>query len=328
MTMINGAWRCMTTCYNLDRGESMEIYDVVIIGAGPAGLTAAIYASRANLKTLMLEAETSGGKLYKTHEIENYPGVEKVEGSALADKLVKHSQEFGAELKTGKVMRIDEENSLKKVITEDGDIYYSKTVIVATGTKERLLKIPGALEHIGNGVSYCAVCDGFFYRNKPLVVIGAGNSGMEESLFLADTVSHITIVEMANTPLAEAKIVDAVKANPKIDVICGSTVESLIFDNNDKLIGANIKNISTGETKQIECNGVFPYMGADPVTDFVNPRLLDERGYIKVNPDMSTSIFGIYGAGDCVTKGLRQVITACNDGAIAANSVARLLKNS
>ena len=304
-----------------------EIYDVIIVGAGPAGLTAAIYASRANLKTLMLEAETSGGKLYKTHEIENYPGVEKVGGSVLAEQLVKHSQEFGAELKSGEVTKIEDDNGIKKVSLADGSQCLAKAVIIATGTKERLLKVPGALEHIGNGVSYCAVCDGFFYRNKPLVVIGAGNSGMEESLFLADTVEHITIVEMSPQPLAEAKIVDAVNANPKIDVICGHTVDSLNFDENDRLVGANIKDLETGETRTIECNGVFPYMGADPVTGFVNKNILDERGYIKVKPDMSTDLPGIFAAGDCITKGLRQVITACNDGAIAANSVAKLLKN-
>lgn len=302
-----------------------ELYDLIIIGAGPAGLTAAIYASRANLKTLMLEAVNEGGKLYKTHEIENYPGVEKVGGSDLADKLVKHSQEFGAKLENGEVVRIEDENGIKKLLLADGNIKYAKAVIIATGTKERLLKLPGALEHIGNGVSYCSVCDGFFYRNKPLVVIGAGNSGMEESLFLADTVAHITIVEMAKAPLAEARIVDAVNNNPKIDVICNHTVDELIFEN-DKLVGVYIKNLDTNERRIIECNGVFPYMGADPCTGFVDKEILDERGYIKVNPDMSTSIKGIYGAGDCITKGLRQVITACNDGAIAANSVAKYLK--
>lgn len=302
-----------------------ELYDLIIIGAGPAGLTAAIYASRANLKTLMLEAVNEGGKLYKTHEIENYPGVEKVGGSDLADKLVKHSQEFGAKLENGEVIKIEDENGIKKLLLADGNTKYAKAVIIATGTKERLLKLPGALEHIGNGVSYCSVCDGFFYRNKPLVVIGAGNSGMEESLFLADTVAHITIVEMAKAPLAEARIVDAVNNNPKIDVICNHTVDELIFEN-DKLVGVYIKNLDTNERRIIECNGVFPYMGADPCTGFVDKEILDERGYIKVNPDMSTSIKGIYGAGDCITKGLRQVITACNDGAIAANSVAKYLK--
>lgn len=303
-----------------------ELYDVIIVGAGPAGLTAAIYASRANLKTLILEAETSGGKLYKTHEIENYPGVEKVEGCVLADQLVKHSQEFGAQLENGKVAKIEDEDGIKKVILEDGGIKYAKAVIIATGTKERLLKLPGALEHIGNGVSYCAVCDGFFYKDKPIVVIGAGNSGMEESLFLADTVSHITIIEMANEPLAEAKIVDAVDANPNIDVVYSHMVDKIYFDENDRLIGVDVKDLVSGYVSKIPCNGIFPYMGADPVTGFVDPSILDEKGYIKVKEDMSTDIPGIYAAGDCITKNLRQVITACNDGAIAAHSVSKLLK--
>lgn len=303
-----------------------DLYDVIIVGAGPAGLSAAIYSSRANLKTLVIEAGTSGGKLYKTHQIENYPGVERTGGSDLADQLVKHSQEFGASIMNGEVTKIENEGNIKKVVLSDGSSLNAKAVIIATGTKERLLKVPGALEHIGNGVSYCAVCDGFFYRNKPLVVIGAGNSGMEESLFLADTVEHITIIEMAKEPIAEATIVDAVNANPKIDVIYGHTVDGLNFDENDRLVSAIVKDLATSQTKEIVCNGVFPYMGADPVTSFVDPSLLDERGYIKVNPDMSTAIEGIYGAGDCITKGLRQVITACSDGAIAANSVSKYLK--
>lgn len=302
-----------------------ELYDVIIVGAGPAGLTAAIYASRANLKTMMIESTIGGGKLYKTHQIENYPGIEKIGGSELAEQLVKHSQDFGATMLTGEVTKIEENNGNKKIILDDGTSYNTKTVIIATGTKERLLKIPGALEHIGNGISYCAVCDGFFYRNKPIVVIGAGNSGMEESLFMADIVSHITIVEMANKPLAEAKIVDAVNANNKIDCIYGSTVDSLVMEN-DHIVGVKIKNLTTNEIKQIECSGIFPYMGADPCTSFVDPSIKDEKGYIKVNPDLSTAIKGIYAAGDCITKNLRQVVTACNDGAIAANSISKLLK--
>lgn len=302
-----------------------ELYDVIIVGAGPAGLTAAIYASRANLKTMMIESTIGGGKLYKTHQIENYPGIEKIGGSELAEQLVKHSQDFGATMLTGEVTKIEENNGNKKIILDDGTSYNTKTVIIATGTKERLLKIPGALEHIGNGISYCAVCDGFFYRNKPIVVIGAGNSGMEESLFMADIVSHITIVEMANKPLAEAKIVDAVNANNKIDCIYGSTIDSLVIEN-DRIVGVKIKNLTTNEVKQIECSGIFPYMGADPCTSFVDPSIKDEKGYIKVNPDLSTAIKGIYAAGDCITKNLRQVVTACNDGAIAANSISKLLK--
>ena len=301
----------------------VETYDVIIIGGGPAGLTAAIYASRANLNTLVIESGVNGGKLHKTHQIENYPAVSKVIGSDLAEQFVTHSKEFGAKFAEGEVTSIENMAGLHSVKTSDGNERFAKAVIIATGTKERLLKIPGALEHIGNGVSYCAVCDGFFYRKKDIVVIGAGNSGMEESLFLSDICSHITIIEMADTPLAEATIVDAVSKKENIDVIYHHTADSLVIDN-DKVVGLVIKDTHTEELKTLEWQGVFPYMGADPVTSFVDPLLLDEKGYIKTNEDMSTSISGIFAAGDCRVKGLRQVITACNDGAIAANSVAKL----
>jgi len=302
-----------------------KIYDVIIIGGGPAGLTAAIYSSRANLTTEIIEADISGGKLYKTHEIENYPGVSKVAGSELAEKLVEHSCEFGATIYNGNVTSIEEVEGLKKVNIENDEPHYGKTVIIATGTKERLLKLPGALEHIGNGVSYCAVCDGFFYKGKDIVVIGAGNSGMEESLFLSDICNHITIIEINDEPLAEAKIVEACANNPKIDLITHVSAQEIEYTDN-KVTGLVIKDTHSGITQTIPCNGIFPYMGADPCTSFVDKSILDERGYIKVNYDMSTSIKGIYAAGDCITKNLRQVITACNDGAIAANSIAKLLK--
>jgi len=300
-------------------------YDVVIVGAGPAGLTAAIYASRANLSTLMIEAGTSGGKLYKTHKIDNFPGVVHSSGAELADKLVEHSQAFGASILNDEVVNIEHASSFHRIRLASGNIVETKAVIIATGTKERLLKLPGALEHIGNGVSYCAVCDGFFYRGKNIVVIGAGNAGMEESLFLSDIVKNIIIIEMADEPLAEATICDAVAQKENIRVICHHTADSLVIED-DKIIGINIKDTHSGEIETLLCGGIFPYMGADPCTNFVEEEIKDERGYIVVNADMSTSIPGIYGAGDCVTKNLRQVITACNDGAIAAKSVASYLK--
>lgn len=303
-----------------------ELYDVIIIGGGPAGLTAAIYASRANLKTLVIESGVNGGKLHKTHQIENYPGVTKTEGKILAAQLEKHSQEFGAQILNAEVERIDDKGDVKDVVLTLGIVIQTKTVIIATGTKERMLKIDHAMEFIGNGISYCAVCDGFFYRNKKLVVIGAGNSGMEESLFLADSVSHITIIEMFDHPLAEARIVENVNKNEKIDVIYSHTADELVIENG-QITGLIIKDVNTNEKMKLECDGIFPYMGADPCTSFVDKSILDDREYIVVNPDMSTSIKGIYAAGDCIQKGLRQVVTACNDGAIAANSVSKYLKN-
>lgn len=301
-----------------------EIYDVIIIGAGPAGLTAAIYASRANLSVLIIEGGVNGGKLSKTYEIENYPGIEKIAGIELADQLTKHGQKFGAKLISGNVEKvIDGEN--KKVVLADKSEYEGKTLIVATGTKERTLDLPEADKYTGRGISYCAVCDGFFYRKKNVVVIGGGNSALEESLYLASLVNKVTIILRRDVFRAEASIVDKVKANEKIEVITKVVPEALRIED-DRITGLKIKDVETGETRTLDCAGIFPYIGADPCTDFLDQSILDEKGYIIADDDMSTAIKGIYAAGDCIVKDLRQVVTACNDGAIAANSIIKALK--
>lgn len=303
----------------------MENYDLIIIGAGPAGLSAAIYASRANLKTLVIESALAGGKLSKTHIIENYPGIKEISGMELADQLVEHGQAFGAKLITATIAKLDVNDEVKTVTLSNGDTYTSKAVIVATGTKEKTLQLEHANEYTGRGVSYCAVCDGFFYRKKPVVVIGGGNSALEESLYLASVCSKVTIVVRRDEFRAEANIVDKVKNNEKIEIITKVVPDEIIIEN-DRVTGLKVKNVDTGETTTIEANGIFPYIGAVPCTELLDSSVLDENGYIKVNPDMSTSVKGLYGAGDCVTKDLRQVVTACNDGALAANSVIKLLK--
>jgi len=304
-----------------------ELYDVVIIGAGPAGLTAAIYASRANLKVLIIEAEVNGGKLSKTYEIENYPGISRISGGELADQLTKHGQQFGAKLISGQVKEIqNEEDEIKTIILKSGASFSTKTIIVATGTKERTLDLPRAEEFTGRGISYCAVCDGFFYRNKKIAIIGGGNSALEEALYLASLASKVTIIIRRDEFRADATVVDKVKANEKIEIIVKHLPEQLEI-NEDRIVGLTVKNVETGELKSIECSGIFPYIGADPCTGFLNPKLLDDHGYILANPDMSTAIKGIYAAGDCIRKDLRQVVTACNDGAIAANSISKLLKD-
>ena len=301
-----------------------EIYDVIIIGAGPAGLSAAIYASRANLSVLIIEGGVNGGKLSKTYEIENYPGIEKIAGIELADQLTRHGQKFGAKLISGSVQKIiDGEN--KKVVLADGSEYEAKTLIVATGTKERMLDLPEADKYTGRGISYCAVCDGFFYRKKDVVVIGGGNSALEESLYLASLVNKVTIILRRDVFRADASVVDKVMANEKIEVITKVIPEALRIED-DRITGLKIKNVETGEISAIDCAGIFPYIGADPCTDFLDQSMLNEKGYIIVNGDMSTAIKGIYAAGDCIVKDLRQVVTACNDGAIAANSIIKVLK--
>ena len=301
-----------------------DIYDVLIIGAGPAGLSAAIYASRANLSVLMIESGVNGGKLSKTYEIENYPGIEKISGVELADQLTRHGQKFGAKLISGKVEKI-EDGQPKKVFLADGTSYLSKTLIIATGTKERMLDLPEADRFTGRGISYCAVCDGFFYRKKDVVVIGGGNSALEESLYLASLVNKVTIIMRRDVFRADASVVDRVKANEKIEVITKVVPDALRIED-DRITGLQVKDVESGELKTIDCSGIFPYIGADPCTDCLDASLLDDKGYIIVNKDMETYAKGIYAAGDCTAKDLRQVVTACNDGAIAASSIIKSLK--
>lgn len=303
----------------------MEKYDVIIVGAGPAGLSAGIYASRANLNTLIIENAAMGGKLSKTHIIENYPGISEISGMDLADQLTKHGQAFGAKVVNASIASMDIKGDIKKVVMNNGNEYQSSAIIIATGTKERQLQLDRANEFTGQGVSYCAVCDGFFYRKKSVVVIGGGNSALEESLFLADLCEKVTIVIRRDQFRAEAKIVDKVLNNPKIEVVYNSIPNSLVIEN-ERITGLEVKNINTNEVNTLPCVGIFPYIGADPCTELCPQEILDDHNYIKVNLDMSTSIKGVYGAGDVTAKELRQVVTACNDGAIAANSVIKSLK--
>ena len=300
-------------------------YDVIIIGSGPAGLTAAIYATRANLTTAIIEGDTPGGKLTKTYEIENYPGFERISGVDLAMQMMEHGQKFGAVMEFSPVTEIDDEGEFKLVHLGDGRVLTTRAVIIATGTNERQLDLPRAKEFTGRGISYCAVCDGAFYRNKKVVVIGGGNSALEESLYLTQLVEKVNIIIRRDVFRADATVVDKVRNNPKINIITKSLPQELVIEDN-AIKGLVIKNVETGELSTVECAGIFPYMGADPATGFLkNLNILDERGYIVVNKDMETAVPGIYGAGDVTVKDLRQVVTATNDGAIAANACARYL---
>lgn len=304
-----------------------ELLDVVIVGSGPAGLSAAIYCARSNLKVLVLEASVNGGKLYKTYEIDNYPGISKIGGVELAQKLIDHVKDYDVNIKAGEVLKLDDFKEYKTLTLKNGEVINTKTVIVATGTKERELDLPHSKEFTGRGISYCAVCDGFFYRKKDVVIIGGGNSALEESLYLASLCNSVTIVIRRDVFRGEQSLVDKVKANEKIKVISKHLPQELIIEN-DMISCIKLRNVDTNEITEIKCSGIFPYIGADPCSDFLDSSILDEKGYLIVNPDMSTNIKGIYGAGDVIQKELRQVITACNDGAIAANSIAKYLRNN
>jgi len=301
-------------------------YDVIIIGAGPAGLSAAIYASRANLKTLILEGNAPGGKLVKTFEIQNYPGIKQIGGVDLAMQMMEHGLNFGAELLSEPVTKVEKEDNLVKVSTAYNHTYVGKTLIIATGTQERTLPVEGADKYTGRGVSYCAVCDGAFYRDKDVIVVGGGNSALEETLYLTGLVNKVHIVIRRDEFRADALIVEEIKKNPKVDITINSIPDSLIIEDN-KVKGLNVKNVKTNEITPIYGEAVFPYIGADPVTDFLKDLgILDEKGYIKVNSKMETSVKGIYAAGDVTVKDIRQVVTASNDGAIAALSALKYVK--
>ena len=297
-------------------------YDFIIIGAGPAGMTAAIYASRAGLKTAMIESGAPGGKLLKTNEISNWPGIKTEPGSQLAMDMFEHSTSFGAVYEYGKVVEIktDEENpaSDKQIICEDGTIFQAPAVLVATGTKERLMGIPGENKNIGRGLSYCAVCDGAFFRDQEVAVIGGGNSALEEAAYLTHFASKVYILMRRNVFRADKIAVDAAMANPKIEII-QNVVPTEILDDGQHVNGLRISDVTTKEEQILPVSGIFPYIGADPVTGFLKHLdILNPQGYMIVNASMETKIPLLYGAGDVCQKGLRQVVTAVNDGAIAA----------
>ncbi|MCI5774700.1 MAG: thioredoxin-disulfide reductase [Erysipelotrichaceae bacterium] len=290
-------------------------YDVIIIGAGPAGMTGAIYASRAGLKTMMLEVSAPGGKLIKTHMIENYPATAKEGGAELAYRMFEHSTNFGAEYVYGDVKKVVEHDGYKEVVTADNS-YLTKSVIIASGTKERLLGLEGEDRLVGKGISYCAVCDGALYRGKDVVIIGGGNSALEESLFLTQFVNKVYIVIRRDVFRADKIIQDKVLQNDKIEIITKHVPHKIIAS--DRVEGIELENVDTKELTTLKIDAIFPYIGAIPNTDFVKDlNITNEQGYILVDNNMETAIKGIFAAGDCIDKTLRQVVTACSDGAIA-----------
>lgn len=293
-------------------------YDLMIIGAGPAGMSAAIYGSRAGLKTAMLEMGAPGGKLVKTAEISNWPGIMETNGAKLASDMFEHSTSFGAEYVYGVVSKVKDAGEYKKIICEDGTEYEAKAVVVATGTQERMMNIPGEAENVGRGVSYCAVCDGAFFRDQEVCVVGGGNSALEEANYLTQFASRVNIIIRRDVFRADSIVQNAIKDNPKIQVIT-KHVPVKVVDDGMRVTGLVVKNVDTGIETELATHGIFPYIGLDPATTFLEGLpVLDERGYIIVDENCETKVKGIYGAGDVVAKNLRQVVTATSDGAIAA----------
>lgn len=299
-----------------------NIYDLIIIGGGPAGLSCAIYAARANLNVLIIEESQDGGKLSKISQIDNYPGIKSISGFELANQLVEHVKQYNVPIINSKVVRIDNKN----VITSNNEIYSGKAILIATGSKQRKLDLENADKFEGNGISYCATCDGFFFRNKQVVVIGNNNQALQESLYLSSLVSKLIIVNRNEILNADDNLIDSVTNNEKITIINNAIATNLII-NEEKITGLTIKDIKTNQNTNIECVGIFPYISFNPSTDFVDSSILDDKGYIITDVNMVTKIDGIFAAGDCIQKQLRQIVTACADGAIAASSIIKYIKS-
>ncbi|MFC5558685.1 thioredoxin-disulfide reductase [Ureibacillus thermophilus] len=296
-----------------------KIYDVVIIGAGPAGMTAAVYTSRANLSTLMLERGIPGGQMANTEEIENYPGFETILGPELSTKMFEHAKKFGAEYAYGDVSEIIDGEDYK-IIKAGAKEYKAHAIIIATGAEYKKLGVPGENELGGRGVSYCAVCDGAFFKGKDLIVVGGGDSAVEEGVYLTRFANKVTIVHRRDKLRAQKILQDRAFANEKIDFIWNHTVKQ-INEKDGKVGSVTLVSTVDGSEKEVPCDGVFVYIGMSPLTaPFKKLGILNEQGYVVTNEKMETSVKGIFAAGDVREKELRQIVTATGDGSIAAQS--------
>lgn len=293
-------------------------YDMVIIGGGPGGYTAALYAARAGLDTVILEKLSAGGQMALTEQIDNYPGFEEgVDGFELAEKMQQGAERFGAKSELAEVYSADLSADPKRIETSEGT-FYGKTVVISTGAGPKELGIPGEDSLLGKGVHYCAACDGMFYRGKNVVVIGGGNSAAADALLLSRIANRVTIVHRRDTLRATKIYHEPLMNSANVDFCWNSTAVALSHDG--KVTGIRLKNVATGEETELPCDGVFISIGRKPATELVKDQLsLDEQGYIIADESTRTNLPGIFAVGDVRTKALRQVVTAVSDGATAVH---------
>lgn len=303
-------------------------YDVVVIGAGPGGMTAAMYASRANLSVLMLDRGIYGGNLNNTATIENYTGFKSIKGPDLAQQMYDGSTQFGAEYAYGTVTKVEiNDDGTKTVSTDMDEQFTAKAIVIATGSEQRHLNVSGEEEFSGRGVSYCAVCDGAFFKDKHLIVVGGGDSAVEEGMYLTNLASQVTVLVRSDKLRAQPMMQDEAMKNDKMKFIFNTSVTEII-GNDTKVTGVKTHNNQTGEEGTMDADGIFIYVGNVPMTkQFAPLGILDNQGWVKTDNTMKTSIPGIFAVGDVRETPLRQIATAVGDGSIAGQQVYQYIQS-
>ena len=300
------------------------MYDIIIVGAGPAGLTAAIYARRANKSVLLLDKGAFGGQITFSPKVENFPGFDSISGSELADKLVEQALGQGAEVEIENVVEIKNLADKKVVVTEDGNEYEAKAVIIACGAKHRHLGLENEEKFIGEGISFCAVCDGAFFKDKTVALIGGGNSALQEAILLSETSKKVYVVQNLDFLTGEPQLQEILRKRENVEIILGTVVDSI--KDGDSFSGITVKRVADGVKTELELDGMFVAIGLVPENEpFESVADLDERGYIASGEDCLTKTDGIFVAGDCRAKAVRQVTTAAADGTISAIAACRYI---
>lgn len=308
-----------------------KVYDIIVLGAGPAGLTAASYAGRARMDTLLIEGTKDGGQIVITNEIENYPGsLEEESGPSLIARMTKQVEKFGADRVTDTIVDVELEGKVKHLKGNHGD-YYAKAVVIATGASPRPIGCPGEKEFTGKGVSYCATCDANFFEDFEVYVVGGGDSAVEEAMYLTKFARKVTLVHRRDELRAAKSIQEKAFANPKMVFMWNTTIEEIKGDG--VVTSMIVKDTKTGETREIEADeedgtfGIFVFVGFDPKSQLFEGKLEMENRYIVTDKYMHTSVPGVFAAGDVIVKHLRQVVTACGDGAVAATEAQHYVEN-
>ena len=299
--------------------KEKHVYDMIIIGGGPGGYTAALYAARAGLDVLLLEKLAAGGQMALSHQIDNYPGFEEgIDGFSLGDKMKKQAERFGAKSKFAQVLRVDLKANPKEIETA-GEIWFAKTVVLATGANPRELGVEKEAQLVGKGIAYCAACDGMFYRGKTVVVVGGGNTAAADALLLSRIAKKVILVHRRDSLRATKIYHKPLEEAENVEFLWNSKVIALLHG--ERVSGVRLQNVQSGQQQEIACDGVFVSVGRKPVTEFLEGQLaLDEGGYVIAGEDTKTNIPGVYAVGDVRTKQLRQVVTAVADGAVAVHA--------